>query len=110
MMTDARIDSGIEVATIRVLRHDPRKIRIITAVSPAAIAPSLSTPSTAARTKMDWSNSGSSFNSGGSWASMAGRASRTRWTTLSVEAPSALRMVIKTARRPSRRTTLVCTA
>ena len=40
-----------ETATISVLRHEPRKSRIISAVSPAAMAPSLSTPSTAARTK-----------------------------------------------------------
>ena len=43
-MIDVRIDSGIEVATISVLRHEPRNSRIIRAVSPAAIAPSLSTP------------------------------------------------------------------
>ena len=43
-MIEVRIDSGIEVATISVLRHEPRNSRIIRAVSPAAIAPSLSTP------------------------------------------------------------------
>jgi hypothetical protein len=110
IMMDVRIDSGIEVATIRVLRHEPRNNRIIRAVSPAAIAPSLSTPVTAARTKTDWSNRGSSLSSGGSWAWMAGRAARTRLTTSRVEAPSPLRTVMRIARRPSRRTTLVCTA
>ncbi len=79
------------------------------AVSPAAIAPSLSTPSTAARTNMDWSNMSSIFSSGGSWAWMRGSAARTPSTTLRVEAPSPLRMVISTARRPSRRTMLVWT-
>ncbi len=109
-MIEVRIDSGIDVATISVLRHEPRNSRIIRAVSPAAIAPSLSTPSTAARTNTDWSNRSSIFSSGGSWAWMPGRAARTRLTTLRVEAPSPLRTVMSTARRPSRRTMLVCTA
>ena len=43
-MTEVRIDSGIEVATMSVLRHEPRNSRIISAVNPAAIAPSLNTP------------------------------------------------------------------
>ena len=81
-MIDVRIDSGIETATISVLRHEPRKSRIIRAVSPAAMAPSLSTPSTAARTNTDWSKSSSIFSSGGSCAWMPGRAARTRLTTL----------------------------
>ena len=85
-----RIDSGIEMATMSVLRHEPRKSRIISAVSPAAIAPSLSTPSTAARTKTDWSKSSSIFSSGGSWAWMPGRAARTRLTTLEGRGPLAL--------------------
>ena len=41
---DARIDSGIEIKTIRVDRHEPRNNRIIRPVSPAAIAPSRRTP------------------------------------------------------------------
>ena len=109
-MIDVRIDSGMETATMSVLRQEPRKTRIISAVSPAAIAPSLMTPSTAARTKTDWSKSNSNFSSGGIWAWMLGSASRTRSTTSRLDAPSPLRMVISTARRPSRRTTLVCTA
>ena len=40
---DVRIDRGIEIMTIRVDRHDPRNSRIISPVSPAAIAPSRST-------------------------------------------------------------------
>ena len=39
--------------TISVLRQEPRKSRIIRAVSPAAMAASLITPSTEARTKRD---------------------------------------------------------
>ena len=43
---DVRIESGIEIMTMRVDRHDPRNSRIISAVSPAAIAPSLTTLAT----------------------------------------------------------------
>ena len=52
-MTETRIDSGIEIITIRVLRQLPRKSRIISPVRPAAITASFTTPSTEARTKID---------------------------------------------------------
>ena len=39
-MTEVRIDSGIDVATIKVLRQDLRNSRIISAVNTPAIAPS----------------------------------------------------------------------
>ena len=39
-MSEDRIASGIEIITTMVERHDPRNKRIISAVSPAAIAPS----------------------------------------------------------------------
>ena len=51
--TDVRIESGIDVSTTRVLRQLPRKSRIMTPVKHAAIAPSVSTPVMAARTKSD---------------------------------------------------------
>ena len=57
-LTDVRIDSGMEIAMINVLRQLPRKRRIITAVRHAAITASRMTPFTAARTKIDWSASG----------------------------------------------------
>ncbi len=50
MMTEVRIDSGIEVMTMSVLRHDPRNSRIISAVRHPAMTPSRTTPETAART------------------------------------------------------------
>ena len=40
---DVRIERGIEIKTIRVDRHEPRNSRIISPVSPAAIAPSRTT-------------------------------------------------------------------
>ena len=51
--TEVRIDSGIEIITIKVDLHDPRKIRIVSAVSPAAMAPSRKTLVMAVCTKTD---------------------------------------------------------
>ena len=48
--TEVRIESGIEVMTIRVERHEPRNSKIISAVSPAAIAPSRTTLATESET------------------------------------------------------------
>ena len=50
---DVRIDSGIEIKTISVDRHEPRNNRIISPVRPAAIAPSWSTPAIDAVTSFD---------------------------------------------------------
>ena len=50
---DVSTESGIEMAMISVLRHEPRKSRIINAVNVAAMTPSLTTPLTAAVTKSD---------------------------------------------------------
>src|SRR5262245_43557424 len=55
-MIDVRIESGIEVATIKVLRQECRKSKIISAVSKPAVAASWTTPVIAARTKTLWSN------------------------------------------------------
>ena len=64
-MIEQKIDSGIERATTSVVRQVPRKSRIIAAVRRAAMTPSRTTPSSAARTKIDWSNSGTRSSSGG---------------------------------------------
>ena len=50
---EQRIDSGIEIAMITVLRQLPRKTRIMMAVKQAAIMPSRSTARMEARTKID---------------------------------------------------------
>ena len=50
---EARIDSGIEMAMISVLRQLPRNSRIMSPVSAAAITASRTTPVMAARTKTD---------------------------------------------------------
>ena len=106
--SDERIDSGIETATMMVLRQLPRNSKIINAVKHAAIKPSTNTLSMAAFTNTDWSNS--SLNS------MSGAAARTPTkaflmpsTTSNVDDEPAFRMVSKAERRPSSRTILVCT-
>ena len=73
MMMDVRIDSGIEIAMISVDLQLPRKTRIMTAVSAAAIIASRMTPCTAARTKMLWSDSGVIFNCGGTVLATRGK-------------------------------------
>jgi hypothetical protein len=82
--------SGIEMAMIRVLRQLPKNRRIMAAVRHAAVSASRMTPWTAARTKMDWSNSGVIFNSGGSAAAIADNADRTSCTIVSVDAEPVL--------------------
>ena len=53
MASEVRIESGIDVMTTSVLRQLPRKSRIMRPVRKAAMAPSVSTPAMAARTKSD---------------------------------------------------------
>ncbi len=69
-----------------VCRHLPRKSRIINAVKHAAITASLSTPSTDARTKIDWSNSGLMCRSAGRVVRSCGKVSRTPLTMARVDA------------------------
>jgi hypothetical protein len=53
IMTDVRMDSGMEIAMIKVLRQLPRNSRIINPVKHAAMTASRMTPFTEPRTKMD---------------------------------------------------------
>jgi hypothetical protein len=53
IMIELRIESGMEMAIMRVLLQLPRKSRIMSAVKHAAIMPSRNTPSMDALTKMD---------------------------------------------------------
>ena len=91
-----------------VLRQLPRNSRIKRPVSAPAISASRITPEIAARTNTDWSLSGSIFNSGGSDARICGNFSLMLLMMSMVEALPVLRTLIKTARRPSRRTMFVC--
>lgn len=72
-MIDERIDSGIDTAMMAVLRQLPRNSRIIAAVRHAAISASRITPSMAAFTNSDWSNSGVILRSCGNAAAAVGR-------------------------------------
>ena len=109
-MIAARIDSGIDTATMTVDRHDPRNSRIMMLVSTAAIAPSLITPDTAAFTNSDWSPIATTFSVSGSVAWILGSASLIPCTIASVEVDPFFRIVISTDRDPSTWTTLVCGA
>ena len=105
-----RIDSGIDTVTISVLRQEPRKSRIISAVRAAATIPSTTTPLTARDTKVDWSVRSSISSPLGAEARSVGSSALTRFATSRVDASPFLSTVSSTERRPSRRTTLVWTA
>ncbi len=62
---EVRIESGIDTRTTSVERQEPRNTRIMSAVRPAAIAPSRKTLSMALLTKTDWSKSSWMFIPGG---------------------------------------------
>ena len=106
----ASTESGIETITISVDRHEPRNSRIISAVRPAAIAPSRTTPLTAAPTNSDWSASGTIWVPAGSEASSLGSRCFAPSTIARVEVAPFLSTLSITERCPSTWTTLVCGA
>ena len=107
-MIDARIESGIETAMITVLRQLPRKSRIISAVSTAAITASRTTPSIDARTNSDWSAELPDLELGRQLGDRAASAALTRSMMSSVDALPVFSTVSSAARWPSTRTMLVC--
>ncbi len=109
VITEVRMESGIDTAMMSVLRQLPRNSRIIRAVRHAATIASWRTPEIAPRTKMDWSASRSMWSSGGRVLATRGIAARMLSTTSRVEASPAFSTVSRVPRRPSRRTMLVCT-
>ena len=106
--TEHNTDSGIEVAMMIVERQEPRKSRIINAVSAAAMTPSRMTPEMAAFTKTDWSLMRLILKPGGMVARMPGMAFFTPCTTESVEPSPVFRIEVSTARLPSTCTMLCC--
>jgi hypothetical protein len=106
---EMRIASGIEVATTIVLRHEPRKTRIIVDVKRAAMIASCRTFEIDACTNTDWSKSVSTLTPGGAEAWIVGTSAFTRSTTSRVDASPPFRMLMSAARWPSRRTMFVCT-
>ncbi len=107
MVSEVRIESGIEMQTISVLRQLPRNSRIMSAVSNAAMLASRTTPCTAARTNSDWSKSWVIFKAGGRVACILGRRSLTPCTTANVDAPPCRNTVSSDERPPLMRTMLV---
>ena len=107
-MTEARIDSGMVIAMMSVLRQLPRNSSTMAAVSTAASAASATTPLTAALTNSDWSNSGVILMSEGMPCAATGSIARRLLTMSSVDAPPFLSTDSSTPRTPSCRTTLVC--
>ncbi len=85
-MSDERIDNGMEMVMIRVLRQLPRNSSTISAVRQAAVSASVTTPFTAARTNTDWSPVASILAPDGSSSRTLGRRSLMVLTMLSVEA------------------------
>ncbi len=95
--------------TTIVGRHEPRNRRIISAVSPAAIAPSRSTLTTEETTNTDWSNSDLMTMPDGAAARAVTSNALTALTTVNVEALPFLMMLSRTERLPSARTMFCCT-
>ena len=91
-MMPAKIDSGIEVETITVLRQLPRNTRISTETRIEEMIASRITFCTAARTNTDWSKSSFRSSPFGAAAWISGSASRVASTTASVEASACLRI------------------
>src|SRR5258708_24721862 len=106
-MMEVRIESGIDIAMMTVLRQLPRKRRIIMAVRQAAIRASRPTPEMAPRTKTDWSASGLIWRSGGSVFLIVGKRFLILLMMSNVEVVPFFWMVISVDRRPSTRTILV---
>ena len=105
---DARIDSGIEIVMISVLRQLPKNSRISSPVSAPAITASRATPETAERTNTDWSLVVSILSALGSDARICGNFCWMLSMMSIVEALPVLSTLINTERRPSTLTILVC--
>ena len=106
-ISEVRIERGIEIQTIKVLRQLPRKRRIMMPVRIAAMIASRTTPRMDARTKRDWSKRGFTFNSGVRPARILGRMALTLFTTERVDACPFLRTVSNAPRLPLVRTMFV---
>ena len=103
-----RIESGIEIAMMTVLRQLPRNSKIMTAVRQAAISASRTTPVMAPRTKTDWSPKRRICRSCGSVLFTYGKSCLIAAMMFNVEALPIFWIVIRVDRRPSTRTILVC--
>ena len=105
---EVRMESGIEIAMISVLRQLPRNSRIMMAVRQAAMMASRTTPLTAARTNMDWSDNGFDLQFGRKRGGDLRQHIAHCCTISSVDALPIFITVSSAPRWPSRRTMLVC--
>ena len=108
MAIELSTERGIEIAIMKVLRQEPMKSRIISAVSVAAIIPSRKTPLMAARTNNDWSANSRTSRSCDKPLRIRGMAALTRFTTSIVEAEPLLSTVSNAPLAPSLRTMFCC--
>ena len=100
--------SGISIMMMTVERQLPRNSKIISPVNAAAMAPSRTTPVTAALTKGDWSPTVCRSSPAGNPASILGSRALTPAIMSKVEDEPAFRIDISTALAPLTRTMLVC--
>ena len=103
-----RIESGIDVMTMIMLRGEPRNSSTMIATSAAAVTASCTTSFSAARTNCDWSKVSATFRPLGAVARMSGSLALTASTTASVDASACLTTIRYVACDPLKRTTLVC--
>ena len=89
---ELRIESGMDVATIRVERQLPTNSRTAMPARQAAVTISCTTSSIEARTNVEASLSGVIVTPGGSVLSSSGIFARTPLTTASVEASPLFRI------------------
>src|ERR1035437_8250092 len=108
MLSEVRMESGMETAMMTVERQLPRKTRIMMAVRQAAMMASRTTPSMAPRTKIDWSESELICNCGGNWPLMAMSLFCTPLMMSSVEDEPIFMMLMRTARVAPPRTVVGC--
>ena len=107
-ISDVKMERGIEIATITVVRQLPKKSNNMSAVSPAARSASWITPEMACFTKTDWSASSVTSMPSGSRGNSVGSMVLILLTTSRVDAPPFFRAVSNRPRSPSWRTILIC--
>ena len=106
--TEHRMESGIEVATISVERHEPRNSSTVMPVRNAAVTISCTTSNTLSRTKPEVSFSGVMVVPFGSVLMMPGSIALMPLTTASVEASPLFRTSISTDCCPCTSTAFCC--
>ena len=107
-MIELRIDKGMEMAMMQVLRQLPKNSKMSAAVRQEAITASCSTLSMAALTKMDWSNIVAMLRPSGAPLAISGILDLIFSTILSVDSGPLFMTVKSTPRSPFFLTMLSC--